>query len=1721
MLKNTGMPRLPPPTTASTPHEKNRDLYGLAKSKRGVALLLVLSITSLFCVFDAAPLIQSRMISYGHSQPHSWPQLGSLDVSGTNATTPLTSLGLEADKSFHLGSTVKETYKAELKQFIQRAFPKGLREMAHASIELYLGDHTQALPEIPHNIYQTSKKDPNLDWRSSTWRNIPDYRYWFFNDESADKWVRSVFGGSEMEKVWDALGSGVKRADMLRYLLVAVEGGIYSDVDTVRLKGLDKWGHGANFQGPKSKGSPSVFVGIEADVGTRSDWHKWWPRPLQIVQWTFAAAPFHPILIDTLRRVYHVTAIVEANKGKNQTSNATDLEGHWVGGELLRDDGTISIMEWTGPGVFTDSVIRYLAAEHNTTWPMLKNLRRPLRIRDMVVLPVTGFSPGVGLFGAGDTANAEAMVQHLFAGSWKSVKRPASLLSCLSKRHCANLCAIPIESRLKVDDIGSLFLPAAMSKPYDPPEYVYTPNSPSTQPVNFNDEPSGSNLYHVSKHSLGASTELSYPQSKFNSGVSIEQDDPFVSGDGYKGGLNERGETRAQALASEYRSSPVNLSPRARDGALSSSSSQTFSSSEQSKDLLAKRKSVASSNLDAMTYVDENYNIYRSPQMKNGDQFNDNASLVDHAAAPAGTSRRMADLEYAEAVTPSPDHPDNAKKSVMARLLGNDGARNPIEQRIQAKRAGAGRQRYPFVVWLLSLAMLGVMIWELVRNNQEQGSPISLKPYINPMLGPSSSGLVNLGGRFVPCMKLVSEIPPSFNLGCFNNTANPATELCSVETLCGFGEFKGGDPNQWFRFITPIFLHAGIIHFALNMFAQLTLSAQVEREMGSGAFLILYASAGIFGNVLGGNFALVGVPSVGASGAIFGTVAVMWVDLLAHWKIEYRPGRKLAMLCVDLIIGVALGFVPGVDNFAHLGGFLMGLLTAIVLYPVISTTKRHKAIMWICRLAMIPVAVVLFVVLIRNFYTSDPYAACQWCRYLSCIPASWNNRCQGTVNTHGTPRLAKFYTPTPANTRAVLPRRIFELVSSRPAGLCNFLDAPGLLTDTGASRTGDLSSVGGGGWEWEGEEKELQRARVVYRLYATLYFVFVVDGAESELGVLDLIQVFVESLDRAFENVCELDLVFHFDEVHHILAELVQGGLVLETNVDEIARAGMVREKERLTVHGTWCAAPLGLGPSLLRHGTIKLELGCGTDGWMDGLDMLAGAVPPAVGRGSTDTAVDRINCETPGRASVFTLLRGAMLDAAARKIRFELRGWLRICTWTIVWRLMTGRCFLLSQAKGVDWRTRMDEWGSRFITHMNEMLTIVGVYAVQERQKVQKASYAADNPLAAIGSGAVGGPRGGGLRGLQTPLGWIANRAFPTVGTRFAIPPDPAQKTNELDWLLYSGANANTGIDALLAPHPDAFERELDDLGIDDSLLSSLVVPNDDIANLNAFLAHRSPVCGPGSAITVSSDSLSYYNEFSNHGLESLYNESLSAYGGAVSEHSLFAHSDLDINLDALNTFHMPSPQRQSRSPSGEISDNSSAYGHSRSSSNSLFDVPTGYENISANGYYIQPSSNYARRNHSGLVHRDVPSQHLQARAQAHPYVPADHAYDHAGSGNESPEQSDPRRKYQCPQCPRAFARQFNLKTHMATHDPNRTKPHVCHHAGCGRSFSRKHDLGRHLVSIHQDAEHNNNTAATSPKRAASSVAVKSEREWCDRCGRGWVKSERARDACQCDDSS
>ncbi|KAK9762877.1 Sigma-adaptin 3A [Basidiobolus ranarum] len=152
-------------------------------------------------------------------------------------------------------------------------------------------------------------------------------------------------------------------------------------------------------------------------------------------------------------------------------------------------------------------------------------------------------------------------------------------------------------------------------------------------------------------------------------------------------------------------------------------------------------------------------------------------------------------------------------------------------------------------------------------------------------------------------------------------------------------------------------------------------------------------------------------------------------------------------------------------------------------------------------------------------------------------------------NNHGKPRLMKFYQQIDVSLQQKILEEIFSLVSERLDTECNFLEGSTLL----------------GGPD----------TRIIYRNYATLYFVFVVDSSESELGILDLIQVFVESLDRCFENVCELDLIFHWEEIHHVLSEVVTGGMVLETDVSKITLAISEANKLKKTTNYTMSSMKL------------------------------------------------------------------------------------------------------------------------------------------------------------------------------------------------------------------------------------------------------------------------------------------------------------------------------------------------------------------------------------------------------------------------------------------------------------------------------------------------------------------------------------------------------------------
>lgn len=131
--------------------------------------------------------------------------------------------------------------------------------------------------------------------------------------------------------------------------------------------------------------------------------------------------------------------------------------------------------------------------------------------------------------------------------------------------------------------------------------------------------------------------------------------------------------------------------------------------------------------------------------------------------------------------------------------------------------------------------------------------------------------------------------------------------------------------GEWFRLISSIFLHAGWLHIAFNMYVLYILGSPLERVLGHGRFLTLYMLSGIGGSVASYWFSPVNTLSVGASGAIFGLMAA-WI------VIGRRLDRDVTQIIFLLGINVALGFfVGGIDWRAHLGGAVTGAVVGLIL----------------------------------------------------------------------------------------------------------------------------------------------------------------------------------------------------------------------------------------------------------------------------------------------------------------------------------------------------------------------------------------------------------------------------------------------------------------------------------------------------------------------------------------------------------------------------------------------------------------------------------------------------------------------------------------------------------------------------------------------------------------------------------------------------------------------
>lgn len=126
------------------------------------------------------------------------------------------------------------------------------------------------------------------------------------------------------------------------------------------------------------------------------------------------------------------------------------------------------------------------------------------------------------------------------------------------------------------------------------------------------------------------------------------------------------------------------------------------------------------------------------------------------------------------------------------------------------------------------------------------------------------------------------------------------------------------------------------------------------------------------------------------------------------------------------------------------------------------------------------------------------------------------------ISRQGKTRLTKWFVQSGPKEKSRAIREIVSTILSRPPKMCNFI-------------------------EW-------QDKKVVYKRYASLYFVACVDNDDNELIVLEMIHLFVEILDRYFGNVCELDIIFNFHKAYYLLDELFIGGQIQETSKAEVLR---------------------------------------------------------------------------------------------------------------------------------------------------------------------------------------------------------------------------------------------------------------------------------------------------------------------------------------------------------------------------------------------------------------------------------------------------------------------------------------------------------------------------------------------------------------------------------------
>jgi alpha 1,6-mannosyltransferase len=241
-------------------------------------------------------------------------------------------------------------------------------------------DYRSLIPPFIHQVFFFPKGRKPTHFRPSKYQMswlTSYFAYTFYSDVSALALFQNHL--PEFLSTFTTLPTPILKTDFFKYAVLYVYGGIYSDLDVNLIYPLP-W--------PELQGyDAAIMVGIEGDNTLTG-----LCRGLQFESWTIASVPKHPVLLCAL------------NKARDQTK-------HFVPKWSPVTDIEEIIMDWTGPGIWSDCITEYIGSVETDR---LHRLAAPRQIKDLLVLPRRSLSSLDG-----DELGDDVRVKHYFQGSWK------------------------------------------------------------------------------------------------------------------------------------------------------------------------------------------------------------------------------------------------------------------------------------------------------------------------------------------------------------------------------------------------------------------------------------------------------------------------------------------------------------------------------------------------------------------------------------------------------------------------------------------------------------------------------------------------------------------------------------------------------------------------------------------------------------------------------------------------------------------------------------------------------------------------------------------------------------------------------------------------------------------------------------------------------------------------------------------------------------------------------------------------------------------------------------------------------------------------------------------------------------------------------------------------------------------------------------------------------